>query len=159
MGTCKFDGKCVDGKIVLQPVLISSLDIGVNGAGTAVYARIAGSDDAELFCDHKVKSFDDAEEAWCIKPLARLEGVKLAAPFRYCAGGYPVSIDRLETLIRYAYLKADEEKAVSPKLGFFQAHFRGACRDVTRGTGASTETNEMADDESLPGKSREIFDI
>jgi hypothetical protein len=151
--TLKFDGQCIDSKILVQPVLISALYVGVTAAGTAVYARITGNIDVELFCDHKVKASKDTEDLWCIKPVAGLEGVKIAAPFRYCAeSGHPACIDRLDTLIRYAHLKAGEEEAVSPKLGFFRTHFRAACRDVARSTGALTEADEMTDDETLPGK-------
>jgi len=153
--TSKFDGEYVDGKIILQSVLISALDVGVTTARTAVYARITGGSDVELFCDHKVKAAEVTEDLWCIKPVAGLDGIKLAAPFRYCAeSGHPARIDRLETLIRYAYLKAGEEQAVQPKLGFFKAHFRGACRNVARATGVSTEIDEMVDDETILDESK-----
>ena len=156
--TSKFDGEYVDGRIILQSVLVLALDVGVTAAGMAVYARITGSSDVELFCDHKVKAPEDVEDLLCIKPVAGLDGIKLAAPFCHCTESgqpAPVCIDRLEALIRYAHLKAGEEEAVRPKLGFFKAHFRGACCDVARGTGALTEADEMADDEMLPGKRRE----
>ncbi|KAF3045751.1 hypothetical protein E8E11_009152 [Didymella keratinophila] len=148
--TSKFDGQSIDGYIILQPVLISALDIGVTAAGTSVYARITRSSDVELFCDHKVKVPGGTEDLWCIKPIAELNGIELAAPFRYCTSGNLASIDRLETLIRYVYLKAGEDEAVSAKLGFFKAHFRGACCDVALSTGALTEADDMADDEMLP---------
>lgn len=49
--TSKFDGK-----IILQPVLISALDIRVTAVGTSVYARITGSSEVEIFCDHMAKA-------------------------------------------------------------------------------------------------------
>ncbi|KAJ4379534.1 hypothetical protein N0V86_004715 [Didymella sp. IMI 355093] len=149
--TIRFDGECTDGKIVLQTILISALHVGVTVAGTSVYARITGCNDVELFCDQRVKPSEDAKELWCIKPILGLDGIELTAPFSYCAQtGHPACIDRLETLIRYAYLKSGEEEAVRSKLGFFKAHFRGACRDVARGTGASAEADEMEDDDTPP---------
>ncbi|KAF3043953.1 hypothetical protein E8E12_000350 [Didymella heteroderae] len=60
-------------------------------------------------------------------------------------------IEGVEAEHKYAYLKAGEEDAVSPKLGFFKTHFRGACRDIARGTGTLSEADEVADDETLPG--------
>jgi hypothetical protein len=152
VGTSIFDGEYTDGKIVLQNVLISSLHIGVTDAGRSVYARITGCNDVELFCDHRVKAAEDTKELRYIKPVVGLDGIELAAPFSYCAEtGHPACIDRLETLIRYAYLGSGEEEAVRPKLGFFKAHFRGACRDVARGTGASAGADEMEDNDTLPG--------
>ena len=65
----RFDGEDVDGKIVLQPVLISALDVGVSAAGTSIYARITGGNDVELFCGHRVKAYENTEDLWCIKPV------------------------------------------------------------------------------------------
>ena len=88
-----------------------------------------------------------------MKSVVGLADVKLDAPFSYPnETSHPAAIDRLETLIRYAYLANGEATAVQPKLGFFRTHFRGACRDVAQGCGSDVDANEMEDDSTLAGE-------
>lgn len=155
-GTYDFDGEYLDGKVILQRILISALQVGTTTAGHTVYARIMGNNDVELFRGHEVVSPKDAKQLiWYIKPVADLDDVTLHKPFCYpIKTEHPASIDRLETIIRYFFLRNDETSAVAPKLGFFKAHFRAACRDVARGTGAVTEGDEMDGDDTLPGQNQ-----
>lgn len=133
----------------------SMIDPGRPGKYIFAYGRITGNSEAELFCNHVKKSNEDTEDLCCIKPVEDLNSIKLAAPSNYCADReHAARIDRLETLIRYVCFQSGEGQAVQPRLEFFEAHFRGACRDVARGTGAVIVADEIADDETLTGEQR-----
>ncbi|KAF2631149.1 hypothetical protein BU25DRAFT_418775 [Macroventuria anomochaeta] len=150
-----FDGEYVDAKVVLQPMLVSVLEVGTTTSDQTVYARVCGNNDVELFSGHEIESLTDARKLLrYMKPIVDLADINLNAPFSYPVKiGHPAGVDRLETLIRYLYLKNGEDTAVQPKLGFFKMHFRAACHDVARGTGAVVEAGDMDDSDTLFGDS------
>ena len=152
----EFQGQFIDGKIVLQSlVLLNALAVGLTTDGQFVYALLR-SNDVELFSEQEVDSPSgkSVNILLYMKPVDDLAGVKLDPPFSYpVQTGHPAGVDRLETLIRYLYLRNGDRTAVQSKLGFFKTHFRAACRDVARGTGAVVEADEMNDDDILPGRS------
>ncbi|KAH6614135.1 hypothetical protein C7974DRAFT_380503 [Boeremia exigua] len=169
-GTSYFGGEYVDGKVVLQPILVAALKVGLTTTGQTVYARLRGDDDVQLFSDHKLtppmedskpkrllsndqkltSSTEDNKSIRCIIPVMDLADVQLHSPFYHSLEtGHPAGVDRLETLIRFQCLIHGDMTAVQPKLGFFKTHFRAACRDVARGTGAVVEEDNL--DDLLPG--------
>lgn len=153
-----FDGEYVDGKILLQPILLYTLAVGTTAAGEEVYARLLGNNDVGLFKGVVIASPTNSKKTFrIIKPVVGLADTKLHVPFRYpVETGHPAGLDRLETLIRYCYLCLGEETAVQPKLGFFKAHFRAACRDVFRGSTGATDGDEMDDNDTIPGEKSPI---
>ena len=155
--TLRFDGEYLNNRIALQPMLITALPVGQMKTGQIVYAHITGSNDVDLFSEEEVASLTankkGKEHFQYMKSVVGLADVKLDAPFNYpIETGHPAAIDRLETLIRYAYLANGEATAVQPKLGFFRTHFRGACRDVAQGCGSDVDANEKEDDNTLAGE-------
>ncbi|KAJ8110669.1 hypothetical protein OPT61_g6539 [Boeremia exigua] len=151
-GGRNFDGEYVDGKVVLQLILVRVLEVGWTAKRETVYARFIGvEEDVELFVEQKAVSPTNKNKTLrYIKPLKDLAGVGLQPPFHHPIDtGHAAGVDRLETLIRYFCLKHGEETVVLPKLGFFKTHFRAACRDVARATGAVTEP-DGSDDDNTP---------
>ncbi|KAF9694760.1 hypothetical protein EKO04_007478 [Ascochyta lentis] len=147
-----FDGEYVDGKIVLQSILVPTLEVGSTAARCSVYARISGNNDVELFSYQEVVHPGSSEKLGCMKPVVGLVDVVLHEPLSHpVETGHPAGVDRLETLIRYIYLKNGEPTAVQPKLGFFKTHFRAACRDVARGVGLLMDGDDTDESDTLPG--------
>lgn len=156
--TLKFDGELIDGRVVLQPILIRALGIGIAKPTTnlrGVVACLKGNSEVELFYNVEYDPPEGhEEELFYIAPVTNIAEVELYEPFaRPIMTEHLAGLDRLETLIRYFFLKHGEKNAVQPKLGFFKTHFRAACRDVARATSTVSEADEMDDDETLPGKS------
>ena len=149
--TIVFDGEYQDGRIILQSMLISALAVGHTNTGQDVYARISADSEVELVGNHITIS-DDKHFTY-MKPVDSLGDIALHEPFNHTiATRHPAGVDRLETLIRYMCLKKGVKAAVQPKLGFFKAHFRAACRDVVRAMIGAVGGDETDDDDTLSGE-------
>lgn len=152
--TNKLDGEFVNGKVVLQPILIRMLGVALTASdGLPVHARFIGDNEVELVRHTEIKDPKDGNKVlWYIKPVTDVTEVELYEPFCHVIDtGHPAAVDRLETLIRFFYLKCGDKNAVQPRLGFFKTHFRAACRDVARATGSVYRVDET-DNDTLPGE-------
>lgn len=154
-----FDGELVAGRVLLHPILVHTLGIGcATNTNLGVYACLNGQNDVELF---KETEFDlPGKLCYYTNPIKDIAEVELDQPWS-CSieTGHTDALNRLETLIMYSFLRHGETDAVVWKLGFFKTHFRAACRDVARATGAVNEADEMHmnDNDILPGNSSSYY--
>lgn len=148
------DGREVAGAFAMEPTQISVIPVGQLDTREPVFACLSEGGDIKLFSKCTLFGSSAGEGLAIARVIIILADVQLDAPFKYTIENeHPDNVDRLESLIRYYYLRNGESFAVLSCLDYFKEHFHDACKDVARGIGATVEDGEMQDNTTLSRRS------